>query len=592
MRRPYYSQSYFSVPDVMILLLFGAGIYALVQMGNQWRAEFHPFTEIDLSVWALPRYTLFSGIRGGVAYFISLAFTLVSGYCAAKSKTAEKIIIPLLDILQSIPVLGFLPPLVLGLVALFPRSNVGLELATILMIWSSQCWNMAFSFYGSLKSIPSDLIEASTVIGLDWKQRLLRVELPFSAVDLTWNSVFSMAGGWFFLSACEAFTLGEHPFRLPGIGAYMAVAISKGNTQAMVLGVIAMILLIVVMDILIWRPILAWVQKYRIEEVPGTGSTEPLMQIFIRESKILRWIKLLWRKRVQSLERTLRSRDSNSSLIEVELPGRRRRKPQPKWGIPFRTWFQSPVLSKTLLWSFNAIVLILIVWGLTKLFQVLSGVGFSTWVILLRNTIWTLIRVFLAVFLCSLWTVPFGIWIATSRTRLRIAQPLIQIIASFPAPMLYPLALAFFFRIGINFDWGSMFLMMIGVQGYVLFNILAGALRIPQELGYALSLIDVTRWDRWKRLYLPSVFPSLVTGWATATGGAWNASVITEVISYYGKPLETGGLGATINLATSTGNFKMLIAALTVMVAVVVLLNRTFWARLYHIAQSRYKMDF
>ena len=588
MQKTIFSQRYLALADLVILLLIATSIYGLVSIANEWRTEFHPMTQIDLSARALPYYTMLSGIRGMVAYLISLAFTLVVGYAAAKSKTAEKIIIPLLDVLQSIPVLGFLPGLLLGLVALFPRTNIGLELAAIIMIFTGQVWNMTISYYASLKSVPTEFGEASRVIGLGWYQRLKRVELPFSAVNLAWNSLLSMAGGWFFLIPCEAITLGDNEYRLPGIGAYMDVAIKSGDHQAIFLAVVAMILLILVMDFVIWRPILSWVQRFRLEDLPGGASVEPLMQLWIRESKILHRIKLLYRELVLKPRRT-RSRLAGEETVETLVKNR-----APRfyfWVKRLADWLFSGPVIRVIQFVLSVAVISFSVYGAYFLFVILAKIPPATWVVLARNTAWTFFRVLIALFLSSLWAVPVGIWIGTSVHRIRIAQPLIQVMASFPAPMLYPLALGLFFSLGISFDWASMLLMLLGVQWYVLFNVLAGAMRIPKELNDALSLMEASRWSRWKNLYLPSVFPFLVTGWITAAGGAWNASVVAEYLPYHGTILKTSGLGATLSVAIANENFTLFAASLFLMVLVVVALNRLVWARVYRLANTRFKMD-
>jgi NitT/TauT family transport system permease protein len=603
-RTTVFPQKYFSLPDLLILLFVGTAIYGLVGMAEQWHADYNPVTDISLSVGSLVYYTLLSGIRGLVAYLFSLMFTLVIGYAAAKSRQAERIIIPMIDILQSIPVLGFLPGLLLGLVAIFPHSNTGLELAAILMIFTGQVWNMTFSYYSSLKSVPSDLNEASTVIGLDWKQRLLKVELPFSAVNLAWNSLMSMAGGWFFLNVCEASKFGEHEYRLPGVGSYMAVAISQNNHKAMALGILAMISLIVAMDFVIWRPILSWVQRFRLEEVQGGVIDEPMMQILIRESRIVRWIKVelrRWRfaRREDAVIRARSAGGAPSSPDdEPVVPALADLKPQPSDLAAMRGLIDKLSRKRrdpgVLRWTERLVsgaVLCAIVWGAWKLLHILLGVPVTTWVILIRNTWWTLLRVVFAIVLSTLWAVPVGIWLGTHSRRIQIAQPIIQIMASFPAPMLYPLALGIFFTLGIQFDWGSMLLMMLGVQWYILFNVLAGAMRVPRELKYALELMETPRWLQWRMLYLPSVFPALVTGWVTAAGGAWNASMVAEVATYRGAQLHTSGLGASISQASDTGDFQTLAASLTIMVFVVILLNRVVWAPVYRLAQTRFRMD-
>ena len=579
---------YFSIADVAVLMVLATAIYGVVSIANEWRMEFHPITQIDLSARALPYYTILSAVRGMVAYLISLIFTLVVGYAAAKSRTAEKIIIPLLDILQSIPVLGFLPGLLLGLVALFPRTNIGLELAAIIMIFTGQVWNMTLSYYASLKSVPAEFGEASRVIGLDWYQRLMRVELPFSAVNLAWNSLLSMAGGWFFLIPCEAITLGDHEYRLPGIGAYMDVAIKSGDTKAIVLAVIAMVLLILVMDFVIWRPILAWVQRFRLEDLPGGAPVEPLMQVWIRESKILNRIKMVYRELVLK-PRRVRSRLAGEPSVETIV---RVKAPRFYSLVQMITrWVSSPAVVRILQLALSSVALSCMMFGVYRLFFILAKIPPATWIVLARNTTWTFFRVLMALILSSLWAVPVGIWVGTSVKRIRVAQPLIQVLASFPAPMLYPLALGLFFSLGITFDWASMLLMLLGVQWYVLFNVLAGAMRIPKELNDALLLMEASRWARWKNLYLPSVFPYLATGWVTAAGGAWNASVVAEYLPYHGTILKTGGLGSTLSVAIANENFTLFAASLFLMVLVVVVLNRLVWTRVYRLANTRFKMD-
>ena len=586
MQRKVFAQRYFSVPDAVIFFLIATTIYGVISIGMEWRSEFHPVTEISLSYRSLPFYTLLSAIRGLVAYGISLTFTLVVGYFAAHSPRAEKIIIPALDILQSIPVLGFLPGLLLGLVALFPHTNTGLELAAIIMIFTGQVWNMTFSYYSSLKSIPTDFKEASTVIGLTRFQRWKSVELPFSAVNLVWNSILSMAGGWFFLIPCEAMTLGDREYRLPGIGSYMYMAVKESDSLAILLAIVAMIFLIVAMDFVIWRPTMAWVQRFRLEDLPGVAPAEPLMKVWIRESWLIFWVRSQGRYLQTRLKRTRffqKIRKQQREGAGIFRKGSKR--------IRFLKFFGTLGRWRPLAFLAYGFVLSFVIYGAIRLFYFLAKIPFSTWIDLWIASGWTFLRVILALFLSTLWAVPVGIWLSISPARLRIAQPIIQVFASFPAPMLYPLALALFFALGISFDWGSMLLIFLGVQWYVLFNVLAGALRISPELASALDLMEASRWDRWKILYLPSVFPSLVTGWVTAAGGAWNASVVAEYLLYKGNILKTKGLGATLSVATANEDFSLLAASLTLMVGIVILINRTVWARLHFLAQNRFRMD-
>jgi NitT/TauT family transport system permease protein len=572
---------YRSLPsDLLVLALMGAVVYALIAFGQEWKSAFNPSVQIDLSVSAIPKYALFSALRGLSAFLISLLFTLVVGYWAAKSSRAEKIIIPLLDILQSIPVLGFLPGLVLALVAIFPTTNVGLELASIIMIFTGQVWNMTFGFYASIKSIPNDFEEVSKLVGLNPWTKLWKVEVPFAMTNLIWNCLMSLSGGWFFLIVCEAFTLGDQNYRLPGLGAYMAVAIQNNDLSSILLGIGSMAGLIIVMDMLIWRPILAWAHQFRLEDIPGLTPSEPLMNNLLRESAILNWFTLY-----------LRRRALRQKLIGTESIPPARGTP---WylKINFFRFFQSTVVSKIIYFVTFLVLGLLMILGVGRLVGHLVSVSAEDWRLVIEGVFFTLLRVFGAIILGSLWTVPAAIWIGTNGRRLRIAQPIIQVLASFPAPMLYPLALGLFLWTQIPFSVASMLLMLLGSQWYILFNVLAGAMRIPQELDDNMKVIGSSRTKKWFKLYLPSVFPSLVSGWVTAAGGAWNASIVAEYLFYEGKLMSTPGLGSLISQAAFSKNFTLLAASLTVMVAAVVVLNRALWAKVYHLAQTRYRLDF
>ncbi|MCC6277915.1 MAG: ABC transporter permease subunit [Oligoflexia bacterium] len=569
-----------TIADLVVFVLVGAAIYGVVATGRLWREDFHPLTEIDLSVQALPLYVLYSAMRGLAAYALSLIFTFSVGYLAAKNKTAEKFILPLLDIGQSIPVLGFLPGLVLGLISIFPNTNMGLELAAIIMIFTSQTWNMAFSFYASLKSIPPDLYEASQMMGLSGWRKFWRLEVPYSAVNLAWNSIISIAGGWFFLSVCEAFTLGNKDFRLPGIGSYMAVAFNQGRTDAIIYGIVAMLALIILFDLILWHPLMSWVRRFQIEESLGLDPTEPLMLLFLKDSRIIRWLKNFYRRRrLLALEARLKKATAPETQSPLDAQVRAVKK-------------QVPKILKAVLVIVLIFFSLILFDGIAKLFQTLIQIPGGTWAQLLGSASLTLLRVTGAVLLSAAWAVPFGIWLGLSPHRIRIAQPTIQILASFPAPMIFPLAISILDRLYVPFGISSMFLMVLGVQWYVLFNVLAGAMRISKELQDSLLLADASPIDRWKHLYLPSIFPALVPGLTAAAGGAWNASIVAEYISFKGTLHSTRGLGSEIGIAAANGEFATLAASLTLMVTIVVVLNRTLWASLYDLAEKRFRMDY
>jgi NitT/TauT family transport system permease protein len=550
--------------DALIAFSGCALLYELVQFSREWTGIARPAVTISLSPWALPQYTFFSLSRGLAAYTLSLAFTLVYAFWAAKDSRAERILIPLLDILQSIPVLGFMPSLVLALVALFPRTNTGLELAAVLMIFTGQAWNMTFSLYHSFKSVPPEMQETATLYRFGWWERLRRVELPFGMTALAWNSMMSMAGGWFFLMINESFVLGRHDFRLPGLGSYMKVAVERGNVPAMVSAVVAMVLMIVFLDQILWRPVVVWAQRFRVEESASAEIQKSWFLNFLRRSQLRRRIKL-WRAR--------RKRHEPATA--------RPPRPTAEASTPFGSWIATASLLA---------LLALLVTGSWRLFHFLGRVPFATWSRLLQAGLLTLSRVLLATAIGTLWAVPAGLAIGLSPRLSRALQPVVQVVASFPAPMLFPAAIALlrFFHVGLG--WGSIVLMLLGTQWYILFNVVAGASSVPSDLRESARSFQLTRWQRLTGLYLPATFPYLVTGWVTAAGGAWNASIVSEYVSYKGKVLTTFGLGAAVSRSAESADFHALAAAVLLMSLLVVAFNRWVWRPCYELATTRYSL--
>jgi NitT/TauT family transport system permease protein len=547
--------------DVVLLAAIVATAFGLVRLAAEWTGEYRPAVEIDLSISALPRYALLSLSRGLAAYALSLAFTLGYGYWAAKDRAAERILIPLLDILQSIPVLGFMPGLVLALVAAFPRTNVGLELAAILLIFTGQAWNMTFSYYHSLRSIPPDLAEVGSVYGFGPWLRLRWIELPAATIGLVWNSMMSMAGGWFFLMVSEAFVMGQHDFRLPGLGSYMSVAAAHGDRGAMFASVVAMVVLIVLLDQLLWRPVVVWAQKFRMEESGQAEAMESWFYELLRHSRLGEWLG-----RVQ--ERTfVRARR-----------GPPRRAPSGR---------ASRVATLLLL----ALLVAALAWGTAGTIRLLAGVGAAGWWAIVSAAALTLVRVLAAVALGTIWTLPAGIAIGLSPRLSRVLQPVVQVVASFPAPMLFPAVVLGLKALGVSLGIGSVVLMLLGTQWYVLFNVVAGATAIPADLREAASVFRLSRWQRFRTLYFPAVFTYLVTGWVTAAGGAWNASIVSEYMSFGGDVLTTRGLGSTITVAAADGNFPVLGASVAVMALVVVGFNRLVWRRLHALGEERFSLS-
>ncbi len=557
------------LPDV---IMFAAGIaifYGVVVVGRSWFGPFTPAVEISRSAWALPAYAGYSLLRITIAYVLSLGFTLVYGYVAAYNARAERFMIPLLDVLQSIPVLSFLPGVMLAMVALFPGRQLGVELGAILLIFTGQVWNMAFSFYASLKSIPKDMREAATIYRFSWWQRFTQMELPFSAIGLVWNSMMSVAGGWFALMVCEMFVLGPRDFRLPGLGSYLQTAASAGDMTSILLGVATMVLLIVLLDQLVWRPVIAWAEKFKVEQVESTDSPRSWVLDLVRHSSGLARIR----------EKTVRPLSERVLLhFACKHTDEGPEEPAPVW----REW---------LLRAVGVLALAGIGYGVVRVAIVLSGLQKVELHEAAMGLGATFLRVNLALLIGALWTIPAGVAIGFNPRLARIAQPLAQIAASVPATALLPVILLVLIRLGGGLGLASIVVLLLGTQWYVLFNVIAGAMAIPTDLKECCSVFRLRGIERWKKLILPGIFPYLVTGLVTASGGAWNASIVAEYFHFKGHIYTTTGLGATISQATDSGNFDLLLAATMMMAATVVTINRLVWRKLYALAETRFRLE-
>jgi len=556
--------------DLSLLLGLLGLIFGVVSLAQEWTGQHRAAIEIDLSPWALPKYTFYSLCRGLIAYAFSLVFALGYGYWAAKDRKAEKVLIPLLDILQSIPVLGFMPGLVLALSALFPNSNVGLELAAILMIFTGQVWNMIFSFYQSLRSIPLYLQEAATVYRFNALQKALKLELPFSAIGLIWNSMMSMAGGWFFLTVSESFQLGGKDFRLPGLGSYMSVANDRGDSWAKFWGVIAMISMIVFLDQFLWRPLVVWGRKFRVEEGGSEDGTRSWLLDWFLRSQIILFLRALFKQKP-------------SPHPPVVVPSAVLDSATRKISRDFWSKFTS-------LAAFS-ILLAGMAFGAWKLIELFSRVSLGQWGLILKEAMVTLGRVLLAVGISTLWTVPLGLKIGLSPRLSRVAQPFVQVAASFPAPMLFSYIIFLMGIAGIPLGWGSVALMLLGAQWYILFNVMAGAMAIPSDLLEAARMYRFSGWQLFRKVHLPGIFPYLVTGMVTSAGGTWNASIVAEYVTDKGKILTAFGLGSQISEAAAKADFPMLAASVVVMSLMVVVFNRLVWKKLYRLAEEKYSLS-
>jgi NitT/TauT family transport system permease protein len=556
------------LPDV---IMFAAGIaifYGVASVGRSWFGPFTPTVEISRSVWALPAYAGYSLLRITIAYALSLLFALVYGYVAAYNVRAERFMVPLLDVLQSIPVLSFLPPVMLAMVALFPGRQFGVEMGTILLIFTSQVWNMTFSFYASLKGIPNEMREAASVYRFSRWQRFTQLELPSSAIGLVWNSMMSVAGGWFALMVCEMFVLGQRDFRLPGLGSYLQTAASAGDTASMFWGVATMVLLIVLLDQFVWRPVIAWAEKFKVEQVESTDAPRSWVLNLVRHSSGLAKIR----------QKTLHPLGERLLLYFARKPEETAEVSAPAW----REWVVR---------GLAVLALAGIGYGVVRVAIILSGLGQVELRETARGLGATFLRVNLALLLAALWTVPAGVAIGLNPRLARIAQPLAQIAASVPATALLPVILLVLIRLGGGMGIASIVVLLLGTQWYVLFNVIAGAMAIPTDLKECCSIFRVQGFERWRKLILPGIFPYLVTGMVTASGGAWNASIVAEYFHFKGQTYSTTGLGATIQQATDSGDFHLLLAATIMMAATVVMVNRLLWRKLFRLAETRYRLE-
>ncbi|HUA63183.1 MAG TPA: ABC transporter permease subunit [Verrucomicrobiae bacterium] len=542
--------------------------YGLLSLTRYWTGALNTQAEISLTPWALPKYAAFSLARLIAAYVISLLVTLLYAYVAAHNRRAERFLIPLLDTLQSIPVLSFLPGVMVSMAALFPTRQLGVELGSILLIFTGQVWNMTFSVYSSMKSIPREMIEASEIYRLTWWQRFIQLELPYSAIGLVWNSMMSVAGGWFFLMPCEMFVLNHRDLRLPGLGSYLQTAANAGNTPAILWGVAAMIAVIVLMDQLIWRPVIAWAEKFKFESVEASQTPKsPILELF-RRSRVLAGVSAA-------------IVDPASEAVTVFFSRRRARAGENR-ASGRAGWISTAV---------GIAILLALVYACIGMARLLAGLTPSDLRHLLTGAGATFLRVELTLLLAALWTIPAGVAIGLNPRLSAVAQPLAQIAASVPATALFPIVLLILIQWGGGMGLAAIVLLLMGTQWYILFNVIAGAMAIPTDLKEVCATYRVGRIQRWRKLILPAIFPYLLTGLVTASGGAWNASILAEYFHFKSQIFSVTGLGATISAATDAGNYPVLYGATALMVAMVVTINRLLWRRLYGLAQTRYKLE-
>jgi NitT/TauT family transport system permease protein len=545
---------------------------ALIGVAQVARGTFAPITapgaiEVSLDPVYLPDYAVRTTLRMFAALVASLVFTFTYGTAAAKSRRASLVLIPILDILQSVPILGFLTFTVVFFMSLFPGNVLGLEFAAIFAIFTSQAWNMAFSMYQSLKTVPADLTEAADSFHLTAWQRYWRLEVPFAVPGLVWNTMMSMSGGWFFVVASEAVSVGDNTWKLPGIGSYVALALERRNIVAVLYAIVTMLLVILAYDQLLFRPLVAWSQKFRFETTAGATAADPWLLRLMRRTRLL-------------------SRFADAVGGAATALG----------GLPLRilprdrgSASKQPSRLVDIAWL--VLLAIVLTWSVVKVVGFVSSeLQWSD----LRQTLvlglFTLVRVLILIVLATLVWVPIGVWLGLRPVWARRAQPVAQFLAAFPANLLFPPVVLFIVYFSLNPDIWLTPLMILGTQWYILFNVVAGAAAFPGDLREAANNFRVGGLLWWRKVMIPGILPYYVTGAITASGGSWNAAIVAEVASWGDTRLTAHGLGAYIAAATEKGDMARVVLGVAVMSCFVLLFNRLLWRPLYAYSERHLKL--
>lgn len=557
--------------DVLVAAALISLLYGLLRLAPGLNAPFLPDQApptVSTDPANLPYYAVRSLLRMFAALVASVLFTFAYATAAARLRRAEKVLLPVLDILQSVPVLGFLSVTVTAFINLFPGSTLGLECASIFAIFTAMAWNMTFAFYASLTSQPRELDEASRVMRLTKWQRFWRLDVPSGMIPLVWNGMMSFGGAWFFLAASESISVLNHHYALPGMGSYAAAAIADGDLGQVGIAIAVMVVMVIGANVLFWRPMTAWAERFRVEESEAAERPRSVVLDVLRRSSVPELIGRPLRPLGLRLDRGMRA----FGLAEHPLarPAARERTGD--------VFFAGAV----------AVLVILGAWQALDYVQRTVGLGEFGHALALGAATFGRVVVLL-VAATAVW-VPIGVWIGMNPKVTRFAQPVVQVLASFPANFLFPFATAAFVALGISLDFGSVLLMALGAQWYILFNVIAGASAIPSDLREAMTGFQVRGRLRWRSFILPAVFPYYVTGGITAAGGAWNASIVAEVVEYGSHHLTATGLGAYVADATGIGDFPRILVGVTVMSLYVVALNRLLWRRLYRMAETRYAL--
>ena len=556
--------------DLVVFILIAGAFVALAHAAREMEA---PLSALDVAPVTLdprnlPDYALRTTLRMFAAILASLLFAVTVATLAAKSRKVELVIIPALDILQSVPVLGFLTFTVVFFMRLFPGRQLGAECAAIFAIFTAQAWNMAFSVYQSLRTVPSDLAEVSRHFRLSAWLRFWRLELPFAAPGLIWNTMMSMSGGWFFVVASEAISVGDTTVKLPGIGSWLALAIARQDIGAVALAVLTMAGVILAYDQLVFRPIVAWADKFRFEQTAAQQRPRSWAYDLLRRARLVPRLlaPLKW---------------AAAHTYGLRLPSSLRAPPATRSAGTRRL---GDVLWLALVLAVSAYALWLIAWYLETtlaIADVESAVGLGCL---------TLVRVVVLIAAASLIWVPIGVWIGLRPSVAERVQPVAQFLAAFPANVLFPVAVVAIVSLKLDPNIWLSPLMVLGTQWYILFNVIAGASAFPTDLREASTLYRLRTWQWWRQVILPGIFPYYVTGALTASGGSWNASIVAEVANWGDIKLKAAGLGSYIAQATEAGDYPRVVLGIAVMSIFVVAINRLLWRPLYRLAERRFRL--
>lgn len=561
----------FNLWDILALVLILAILTLLTVATKQMAVSYHvgEALPISLAPSELPGYALRSVVRMAIAMLFSLLFTFTIGTWAAKSKAAERIIIPMIDVLQSVPVLGFLSITVAGFITLFKGSLLGPECAAIFAIFVSQVWNMTLGFYQTMRTVPQELHEAADMFHLSAWQRFWRLEVPFSMPSLLWNMMMSMSASWFFVVASEAISVANHQIMLPGVGSYIALAIEQTNIKAVGYVILTMLAVILLYDQLLFRPLMVWAEKFKAETMASEEEPSSWLINLLQRTRALQSVGNLI---AAGIDRFINNRLFNRTSLHLSIAER-------------------PQMSALINWLSKLALVAIILAGCIELWQfIYHAVNAREILHVFVLGCYTALRIVALIIFCSLVWLPIGVWIGLQPRLAQAVQPIVQFLAAFPANLFFPLFVILIVKYGLNQHIWLTPLMILGTQWYVLFNVIAGTSAIPKDLRLAADNLGLRGWLWWKRLILPGVMPYFITGCITAAGGAWNASIIAEVVSWGNNTIQAAGLGAYITQYTTSGDFPRIALGIGVMCLYVLLLNRLVWQPLYNLAEERYKL--